>query len=112
MTWRDRSWEVQGSIHTPIGRFRLSNADTGLNWKIPESAFFIPFKSVKRADMPRNHPYYTIVHQRKEPGIAFGIHKNNLLPGKVGAGCLLAVSDSDLLEMAQVLPGATIVISR
>ena len=110
MTWRDRSWKVQGSIHTPTGRFRLSDADTGVNWRMPESAFFIPFKGMKRSEMPRSHPYYSIVHQRKEPGTAFGIHKNNLQPGKVGAGCLL-VSESDLLEMAQVLPGATIVIT-
>jgi hypothetical protein len=111
MMWRDRVWAVKGSVHTPIGRFRLSGVDSGASWNIPESAFVIPFSALKRSDIPRTHPYYTIINQRKEPGTVFGIHKNNLRPGKVGAGCLL-VSDSDLLEMSQTIPGATIVISR
>lgn len=110
MTWRDRSWPVIGSIHTPIGRFRLGDARSGAEFNIAESQYLIPFRAVTIAQMDRSNPNYKAAKAAGVQGAVFGIHKNNLQPGTIGAGCLL-VSDADLLDMAQLLPGATIVIS-
>lgn len=110
MTWRDRSWSVIGSIHTPQGRFRLGDARSGAEFRIPESQYFIPFRAVTIVQMDRSNPNYKAAKAAGVQGTVFGIHKNNLRPGAIGAGCLLA-KEGDLLDMAQVLPGATIVIT-
>ena len=110
MNWRDRSWSVVGSAHTPRGRFRLGFALSGRDYQIPESQFFIPFKLENIKNL---HPSNPSIKAAKRLGLnetIFGIHKNNLRPNTIGAGCLL-VSDVDLVEMAQLLPGATIVIT-
>lgn len=109
MTWRDRSWPVIGSIHTPQGRFRLGDARSGAEFRISESQYFIPFRAVTIAQMDRANPNYKAAKDAGVQGAVFGVHKNNLQPGTIGAGCLL-VSEDDLLEISQVLPGATIVI--
>ncbi|MGL5065320.1 MAG: L,D-transpeptidase [Microcoleus sp.] len=109
LRWRDRAWSISGSRHTPRGRFRLSNAQQGHTYGIPESSLFIPFHGVPIEELSRSHPLYSKIKNGGYAGTVFGIHKNNLQPGAIGAGCLL-VSEADLVEMAQLLTGATIVI--
>ena len=109
MTWRDRSWSVVGSAHTPRGRFRLGFALSGRDYQIPESQFFIPFKLEQIKNLRQGNPSIKAAKRLGFSETIFGIHKNNLRPNTIGAGCLL-VSEIDLVEMAQLLPGATIVI--
>jgi hypothetical protein len=110
MTWRDRSWPVVGSAHTPRGRFRIGEARSGKDFMIPDSPYFLPFRALPIAQMPRSNPQYQAAQRSGAAMMADGIHKNNLRPGQVGAGCLL-VSEGDLLDVTQLVQGATIVIT-
>jgi hypothetical protein len=112
MTWRDKSWTVQGNQHTPRGRFRISDPKPGSDFMIPESSFFLAFKALPIAQTPRSHPQYRQAMASGAVATVWGIHKNNLQPGQIGAGCLLAADDADLFEMSHLLPGATIVITN
>jgi L,D-transpeptidase catalytic domain len=109
MRWRDRSWEVVGSVHTPRGRFRVGESRSGSDYML-DSPIALPFKVVPIDRLSRSHPYYNRIKKEGLRGTVFVIHKNNLRPGEISAGCLL-VSEPDLLDIAQVLPGATIVIT-
>jgi L,D-transpeptidase catalytic domain len=109
MRWRDRSWEVVGSVHTPRGRFRIGEARPGSQYML-DSPIALPFKVVPIDRLSRSHPYYNRIKKEGLRGTVFAIHKNNLRPGEISAGCLL-VSEPDLLDIAQVLSGATIVIT-
>ena len=109
MTWRDRSWSVVGSKHTPIGRFRLAPAQSGSSFGIPGA--IIPFKFVSAANMSTSHPYFQRVRDENLSGTTFGIHTNNLASGQVGAGCLL-MSGTHVSELARILPGTTINIQN
>lgn len=110
MTWQDRSWQVFGSLHTPRGRFKLDSAWPGKTFSIPESEFFIPFRGATTESLANSNPIKAAARARGYKSTVFGIHKNNLPPNTIGAGCLL-VSEIDLAEMAVLLPGATIVIT-
>ena len=105
MTWRGRSWAVVGSLHTPIGRFRLAPSQSGSSFGIRGP--IIPFKFTSASDMSTSHPYFQRVRDDHLSGTTFGIHINNLSPGKVGAGCLM-VSGHDMDDITRLLPGATI----
>ena len=109
MTWRNLSWPVVGSVHTPRGRFRLSGAKSGRSYGLPGA--LIPFRFQSAAEMSKSHPYFWKVKKEGLDGTTFGIHMNNLAPGQISAGCLL-VSERDLNQMARLLPNATIVIAN